>query len=70
MAGPVVASVLRVSADVSLGDVISMELVLGVVDPEITKVTREVVTGAATLRDVVMPGLASVPGVCRDLVGC
>lgn len=59
MVGPVV-----VSTVISLGDAASVELVLGVVGPETTKETREAVTGAATLMEVVIPGLVSADHVC------
>lgn len=64
MVGPVVVSTVSVSEGVSLGDAASVELVLGVVGPETTKETREAVTGAATLMEVVIPGLVSADHVC------
>lgn len=64
MVGPVVVSTVSVSEGVSLRDAASVELVLGVVGPETTKETREVVTGAATLMDVFIPGLVSAGHVC------
>lgn len=47
-------STVSVSEGVSAGDVVSVELVAGVADPDASKVTREVGTGAATLTDVFM----------------
>lgn len=64
MVGPVVGSPVSVCEGVSLGDAASVELGLGVVGPETTKEAREAATGAATLMEVVIPGLVSADHVC------
>ena len=66
----VVASGMGVSEDVSLGDAVSVELDLGVVEPTAPQVTGGMVTGPVSLVSIFVPGLVSVRLVSWDPGKC
>ena len=66
----VVASGMGVSEDVSLGDAVSVELDLGVVEPTTPQVPGEMVTGPVSLVATCIPGLVSVHLVSWDPGKC
>lgn len=67
--GPVVASRVGVSEDVSPGDAVSGKLVLGSVDSETSQLLREVWIGSVSIVSASSVGLVSVSQVdCSSLV--